>query len=655
MLLYKRLFLVVLVGLFLSCTFNPSVDPKYWPCPPDGDCPEGCTCFDGRVCIPDQEGVKVEDCAWCPEGYDNCDKAINGCEARLDDPKSCGSCENVCADGLLCEIGACVESCREGFTQCGMTCLDTRTDPENCGKCGNACKSDQVCQGGDCKGECSEGLKDCNGSCTNIRTDPENCGWCGLLCVLPNARPKCELGVCLVDTCISPFGDCDRQEPGCETDLRESATDCGACGTTCGVNMDCLGGACVCNHYFADCDENPDTGCEIMVKTDPMNCGDCGNVCNLPPADFCEENFLMVHPRLGECAEFACVYEPVATPCQFGCADGICLGDPCKEVQCGEGEICIDGTCACGGTGPDCIDEQVCCGTGCVLVWNNPDHCGDCFMTCGQNAFCEGVTCQCASQEFADCNTSWTDGCESNLLESAENCGECGNSCGQNTACVSGQCDCADGYGNCDGAWSNGCETDLNTPGNCGLCGLDCPTDEVCCGGTCANLAQDDLNCGGCGNSCPAGYICCDASCTNASTSIEHCGTCFNACVGNYTCTQGSCGKLGVECADGTLCNPLLGEMCCYSSGGNMECSIANDCAGHMFDCNGPEDCDTGYVCCAVMESMETTSCKLAQDCYSALLCSSDLQCQESNPNTPMCCPENIQGVDVYVCMSACP
>jgi hypothetical protein len=95
--------------------------------------------------------------------------------------------------------------------------------------------------------------------------------------------------------------------------------------------------------------------------------------------------------------------------------------------------------------------------------------------------------------------------------------------------------------------------------------------------------------------------------------------------------------------------------MCCYSSGGNVECSIANDCTGHMFDCNGPEDCDMGHVCCAVMETMEATSCMLAQDCATAFLCTSDLQCQEANPDTPMCCPESIMGVDVFVCMSACP
>ena len=656
MLVYKRLFLVALLGLAMSCTFDPDMGSEpYWPCMPDGDCPAGCRCFNDRVCIPDQEGVKVEDCAWCPDGYDNCDtETINGCEARLDDPESCGSCSNVCGDGLLCEIGTCVESCREGFSQCGMTCLDTRTDPENCGECGNACKSGQVCQGGECKGECGEGLRDCNGSCTNIRNDPENCGECGRLCVLLNARPKCELGVCLVDTCLHPFGDCDRQEPGCETDLKITAADCGECGNACGVNMQCMGGKCSCNEHFADCDENPETGCEIMIKTDQMNCGECGNVCDTPPADYCEESHLVVHSRLGLCVEFGCIYEPTSVFCEFGCLDGQCLGDPCNEIVCDEGEVCVNGICSCGATGPDCHSDQTCCGTECVDTWINPEHCGFCFNDCGANAHCTGALCYC-DEFWGDCNASFTDGCETYLYESAENCGSCGNSCGQNADCVSSWCACQNGFDNCDGAWDNGCETDLSSPVSCGTCYNACAAGESCCGGICADLSQDDSNCGSCGNGCSTDEICCDGGCANPNESLVHCGRCFNSCVGNYLCDQGSCGKIGVECADGTFCDPFQGQTCCYSSGGNVECSIANECIAHIFDCNGPEDCDMGYVCCAVMESMETTSCMPAQDCPTTTLCTSDLQCLEANPNTPMCCPESIQGVDVFVCMSACP
>ena len=139
MLAYRRLFFVALIGLALSCTFNPKMDPEYWPCKSDGTCPvDVCECLDGRVCIPEGDETDPALCEWCEDGYDNCDTLpANGCEARLDDPKSCGSCTNICNDGQLCEIGACVDSCREGFSQCGMTCLDTQADPENCGECGN--------------------------------------------------------------------------------------------------------------------------------------------------------------------------------------------------------------------------------------------------------------------------------------------------------------------------------------------------------------------------------------------------------------------------------------------------------------------------------------------------------------------------------------
>jgi len=95
--------------------------------------------------------------------------------------------------------------------------------------------------------------------------------------------------------------------------------------------------------------------------------------------------------------------------------------------------------------------------------------------------------------------------------------------------------------------------------------------------------------------------------------------------------------------------------MCCYTTGGGMGCNSTNDCTAHMFDCDGPEDCNAGFICCAVMETMEATSCTREQDCPTAQqLCTSDLQCQENNPNTPLCCPESIQGVGIFVCMQEC-
>lgn len=653
--LYRRLFLVVIIGLALSCTFAPDMQESYWPCGPGDVCPSDCKCLDGEVCIPEKEDLTPIDCQWCAYGHKDCDvDPKNGCEVNwLADSQNCGDCGVVCPTDWLCERGTCVPGCRSDLVQCDEGCVDTQSDPNNCGDCGNTCKLNQVCDLGVCTDVCGKGRIDCYGSCAELETDPSNCGECGIVCDSLNAHPKCELGMCQVGECIHPFGDCDRLKEGCETDLKTTVTDCGSCGNACGINMRCLGGACQCNEYFADCDENRDTGCEIRIKTDPLHCGECGNVCDQPPLDFCEENLLMVHPRLGACDEWTCWYEPTPTTCEFGCFNGECMGDPCEEVTCDESEVCVDGACACGGTGPDCHSDQTCCGTECVDTWIESDHCGFCFNKCGDHGHCTGGLCYC-DELWGDCNYSQADGCETMLYESAEHCGSCGNSCGQNADCISSWCACQEGFNNCDGVWDNGCEVDLSSPDTCGGCYTACTTGESCCGGACTDISQDDSNCGFCGNDCSTGDICCDAGCVNTSTSITHCGQCFNTCVGNKPCNQGSCGSVGVDCG-GTFCDPFQGQMCCYSSAGGMGCNTTNDCTDHMFDCDGPEDCDAGYICCAVMAAAEASSCMLAQNCPNTILCSSDLQCKEYNPDAGFCCPESIMGVDIFVCMSACP
>jgi len=59
------------------------------------------------------------------------------------------------------------------------------------------------------------------------------------------------------------------------------------------------------------------------------------------------------------------------------------------------------------------------------------------------------------------------------------------------TSCREGECAieaCADGLGDCDGTFENGCETDLTTLDDCGACGVSCAWE---CGATGCNDAVD--------------------------------------------------------------------------------------------------------------------------------------------------------------------
>ena len=82
-----------------------------------------------------------------------------------------------------------------------------------------------------------------------------------------------------------------------------------------------------------------------------------------------------------------------------------------------------------------------------------------------------------------------------------------------------------------------------------------------------------------------------------------------------------------------------------------MGCNLANDCRDHMFECDGPEDCEDGFVCCAVMTSTDVTQCVWGGDCPGETLCTSDAQC---NPDAPLCCPDSVMGVTIYLCQSQC-
>jgi hypothetical protein len=108
------------------------------------------------------------------------------------------------------------------------------------------------------------------------------------------------------------------------------------------------------------------------------------------------------------------------------------------------------------------------------------------------NAPPDATTVGCAPG-FGDCNGAAGDGCESNLMTTITSCGACGVVCPAagppNTfaTCNAGTCvrSCAPGFSDCNGKPADGCEVDLMTDKrNCGACKNHCLFGH-CANGTC--------------------------------------------------------------------------------------------------------------------------------------------------------------------------
>lgn len=119
------------------------------------DAPENGT---GSTC---EEGACV---LQCDPGFGDCNRdPVDGCETDTDtDMMHCGGCGMFCpgsgtfhATDTVCTGGRCIVSCDDGWGNCNDDPADgceqnVRVDREHCGTCDNPCEPGQMCNSGVC-------------------------------------------------------------------------------------------------------------------------------------------------------------------------------------------------------------------------------------------------------------------------------------------------------------------------------------------------------------------------------------------------------------------------------------------------------------------------------------------------------------------------
>jgi hypothetical protein len=492
------------------------------------------------------------DCANNELGLRVCDTATRRCVQCVPTRDACPTgqycgTDNRCATGCR-DDQACAASVTDAGVDDAGVARGGRCNPQTraCVDClsnehcplGQLCMGSQCVPGCDTQRGCAEGRACCGGGCIDVQTSPIHCGACGTVCATVNGTPACVAGRCGVGRCNAPFGDCDGDGAnGCETNTQSTPAHCGACGMACPAVTNgtaaCSAGRCVvgqCTQGFADCDGDASNGCETNLNTTLSDCGRCGNACNV----------------------------------EGGSA--VCAAGVCQRSACNMGRGDCDGNTANG-----CETE----------LDSDPRNCRVCGNACNvpnATAACIGGGCAVGTCNtgFGNCDGNTQNGCESNLRNNLEHCGACGVSCAfarATAACTDGACAiaaCEQGFGNCDGMTSTGCETSTsNNPAHCGTCGTVCPSPP---GATAA------CNNATCGFTCNTGLADCDSNTANGCeqdtvSNVNHCGGCNRRCVlpnADASCTAGACRVLrclpGFADCDGNASNGCETQGACVYS-----------------------------------------------------------------------------------------
>jgi hypothetical protein len=297
------------------------------------------------------------------------------------------------------------------------------------------------------------------------------------------------------------------------------------------------------------------------------------------------------------------------------CASGLTrCGSECVDLNvernhCGAcGAVCKSDLVAvacrsgvCERAGSACPEGQADCGEGCTDLSRNNFHCGACGKECDgdvgqvcQGGVCTGATC---TGGLTDCAGSCVD-----LQTNPYHCGTCATVCpGADTdanPCIGGRCvdQCtAHGLTDCPG----GCRDLSSDPANCGVCGNACQGGS-CLAGVCTGGALQ----------CTSGLTDCGGVCVDTTNDAVNCGACGLECAYGETCGGGTCQS---RCAAGqnycngacvdTASDPANCGFCGNPCGGFSEC-VSGACINTAVELPGSDlNCavlgltDCGGVC----------------------------------------------------------
>ncbi|MDP1828868.1 MAG: MopE-related protein [Archangium sp.] len=579
-----------------------------------------------------------------------------------------GLCDSANGNPLAC-LRTCVQGCRGADLCTRLESGNYACVPEKAGLC-KPCETDSDCPqvadrclvlgttrycGRDCSfdDQCPPSFRCGEATTVSGALAPKQCqptsGTCECIAATAGQQVPCDVtnasGTCSgISVCRPPVGYdlCTARTPTAEVcngldddcngmtdenlgDITCGTGECQRAAAACanGTPQPCTPGlpsAEVCNSRDDNCDGTVDDG--FNLSTDVNHCGACNQPCVLTNAvPKCE---------LGACAVDRCVAgwtdldRVAANGCEY----------PCVVADGGGMEICDGLDNDCNGVVDDGFD-----------LITDPANCGQCNLTCSvpgttvATYACVARVCgigSCVSGR-GNCNQSYGDGCEVDLGTDVSHCGLCGQACVTPNAtpgCDAGSCavvQCNNGFGDCNGQVSDGCEVNTNTAlSNCGGCGNACSAanaTSTCvngsCGFTCAAnwWDADGLAANGCEYACirtAGGVEACDNidnDCDNRvdedfdlTSNAAHCGLCNRACSAPFSTTTCSASTCGITACDPgrANCNAVYVDGCEVNTGTdlnncgacNTTCSAANGTPRCQAGTCGIQACNAGFANC---------------------------------------------------------